>query len=98
MGLFEKIERQGVHGAPRKAAGAIALEPPFAPILEHRLGHDAPGRIARTEKENVIGSCDHKADPRQHSKKGRSTPPRPMAPARAPRMTVRSTPRARWPP
>src|SRR4029077_10937893 len=43
MSLFEEVERRRVHGTLGKAAGAVGLEPLLAPVLEKRLGHDAPG-------------------------------------------------------
>src|SRR6516164_1817797 len=59
MSLFEEIERQGVYGALGKAAGAVALEPSSAPMLEKSLGENAPRRIARAEKEDVVGLHGH---------------------------------------
>src|SRR5438093_10577523 len=32
---------------------------PAAEVIHHHLGHDAAGRVARAEKEDVIGCCAH---------------------------------------
>src|SRR5271168_3650132 len=50
MSLFKKVERQGVNGAPGKAAGSIPLEPSSPPMREQNLGHDASRRVSRAEK------------------------------------------------
>src|SRR6516164_11180001 len=46
----------GCHDAPWKAAGAVAFEPAFAPMLDQSLGENAPRRVAGTEKQYVVNA------------------------------------------
>src|SRR5712675_2066127 len=49
-----------MHGTLRKTAGAVSFEPSLAPMLKHDFGEDAPRRVARAEKENVVRLAGHR--------------------------------------
>src|SRR4051794_22995557 len=53
-------EQHGMRSTPGKTAGAIGFESASAPMLETRLGEDAPPRIPRAEEKDVIGLAVHK--------------------------------------
>jgi hypothetical protein len=44
MKSFQHVEGQRMHGPFGKAAGAVASEPSPAPMIDQRLGQDAPRR------------------------------------------------------
>jgi len=51
--LFEQIKRKRMHQTFRKTAGAVAFEPALAPMIDQRLGQDAPRGIASAEKQHI---------------------------------------------
>ena len=58
---LKKIERQRVHRAFREAAGAVALEPAGAPMVEQNFGEDAPRRVAGAQEQDVVDRTLHRA-------------------------------------
>jgi len=61
MQPFQEVERQRVHYAFGKAAGAEPVEPPFTPMLDQGFGQDASGRVAGAKEQDVVGLLDHQA-------------------------------------
>src|SRR5437773_207719 len=51
--LAQEIERERMHGSLGEAAGAVTPEAAAAPMIDQRLGEDAPRRVAGAEKEHV---------------------------------------------
>jgi len=45
MKFFQHVEGERMHGAFGKAAGAVAFEASSAPMIDQRLGQDAPSRF-----------------------------------------------------
>src|SRR5689334_318477 len=58
---IKQVQRQWMHCPLRKAAGAIALEAAPAPMVEQRLGEDAPRRVAGAQEQHVVDAILHDA-------------------------------------
>src|SRR4051795_7190511 len=65
-------EQHGMRSTPGKTAGAVGFESASAPMVETRLGEDAPPRIPRAEEKDVIGLAGHKAVPKRCSRMERN--------------------------
>ena len=61
MQPFQEVERQRVHYAFGKAAGAVADEAPLSPMLDEHFGQDACGRVDGAKEQDVVGLLDHQA-------------------------------------
>jgi hypothetical protein len=59
MKPFEQVEGEGMHHTFWKAAGTVAFEPTFAPMVHQYLGKDASGRVAGAEKRDVVSPFIH---------------------------------------
>src|SRR5271168_5028272 len=51
MQPFEQIKSERVHIPLWKAAGAVSVEAPIAPMLDQAFGQDAARRVARAEEQ-----------------------------------------------
>ena len=51
---LEQLDSHRVHLASGKASRTESAEPTLTPVIEKRLGEDAPRRVARAQEQDVI--------------------------------------------
>jgi hypothetical protein len=49
----EQLERERVDASARETARAVRAEPALAPMVQQRLGEDAPRRVAGAQEEDI---------------------------------------------